>query len=341
MKKCLIMFLCIVLTLTLFPCSTLAAYAVRSPQNLTVDGETVSCDKYNIDGYNYFKLRDIAFLLNGTGSQFDVGWDSAANLVSITRNHVYTSPTGTELFVGEDYSYTAQVSPQSIKIDGVMQTDLKVYNIGGSNYFQLRELGTVLDFNVSYIQESNTAVIQSKQQQQKLPILDFLKKYTLSNGETNPDGTISAYFIEGAADIDHEGETDYLLCSTEYDKASDTVTLISFVTVESLTSSLIAQTSLQLTKNMDSYSGHAVMMYTTSSQKQSKAGNFIIYPKYYTYDATIDYIWEGQHTTNGFWDLLLKSGLNELGAHVLIPNGYSLPELGFTNLAQIEPWFLQ
>jgi hypothetical protein len=31
--------------------------------DLAVDGKTVDCEKYNIDGSNYFKLRDIAYLL--------------------------------------------------------------------------------------------------------------------------------------------------------------------------------------------------------------------------------------------------------------------------------------
>ena len=38
-----------------------------SPQNLEVDGKAVACEKYNIDGSNYFKLRDIAWLVNGNG----------------------------------------------------------------------------------------------------------------------------------------------------------------------------------------------------------------------------------------------------------------------------------
>ena len=37
-----------------------AANVVVSPQNLSVDGVDAYCDKYNIDGSNYFKLRDLA-----------------------------------------------------------------------------------------------------------------------------------------------------------------------------------------------------------------------------------------------------------------------------------------
>ena len=36
-----------------------AANVAVSPQNLSVDGIDADCDKYNIDGSNYFKLRDL------------------------------------------------------------------------------------------------------------------------------------------------------------------------------------------------------------------------------------------------------------------------------------------
>ena len=52
---------------------------VLSPQKLSVNGTNVDCGKYNIDGANYFKLRDLAYMLNGTASQFDVGFDAAAS----------------------------------------------------------------------------------------------------------------------------------------------------------------------------------------------------------------------------------------------------------------------
>ena len=160
MKKLLSLVLVLVLCLAL--CVPAAAFSAQlSAQNLSVNGRVVECEKYNIDGSNYFKLRDLAMLLNGTGSQFDVGWDSVNGVVSITRNHAYTTPNGHELETGADNSATAQVSAQTILIDGVLQSDLTVYNIGGSNFFKLRELGDKLGFTVDYDQAANTAVIIS------------------------------------------------------------------------------------------------------------------------------------------------------------------------------------
>ncbi len=160
MKKLITLLLVLALFLTL--CSPALAFSIQlSAQELVVDGKTVECEKYNIDGSNYFKLRDLAQLLNGTGSQFDVGWDGAMGVVSITTNHSYTSPNGHELELSGDNSATAQLSSQTILIDGTLQTDLTVYNIGGSNFFKLRELGERLGFSVDYAALSNTAIITS------------------------------------------------------------------------------------------------------------------------------------------------------------------------------------
>ena len=134
--------------------------AVLSPQKLTVDGEDVDCEKYNIGGSNYFKLRDLAAVLNGTDSQFEVGFDAATSTVSITTGAAYT-PNGSELVTGVDNASTAQTSSQTILIDGVERSDLTAYNIGGSNFFQLRELGTALGFEVDFDAASNTAIVRS------------------------------------------------------------------------------------------------------------------------------------------------------------------------------------
>ena len=59
MKKLLPIILTLLLVCIAAPYAS-AANVVASPQNLSVDGVDADCDKYNIDGSNYFKLRDPA-----------------------------------------------------------------------------------------------------------------------------------------------------------------------------------------------------------------------------------------------------------------------------------------
>ena len=52
--------------------------AVYAPSKVLVDGEEYKFEAYNIEGNNYFKLRDLAEIF-----MFDVDWDAAANSVII------------------------------------------------------------------------------------------------------------------------------------------------------------------------------------------------------------------------------------------------------------------
>lgn len=138
-----------------------AANVTVSPQNLSVDGVDADCDKYNIDGSNYFKLRDLAQLLSKTDSCFSVSFDEQSNAVAVVSGKEYI-PVGGELARGQDHSKTAVVSKQSVLIDGKAVDGLSIYNIGGNNYFKLRDLGNALGFTVDYDADSNTAIVLSK-----------------------------------------------------------------------------------------------------------------------------------------------------------------------------------
>ena len=139
-----------------------AATTVLSTQALKVNDKDIDCEKYNIDGNNYFKLRDLAELLNGTNSQFDVDYDAATQTMVVTTGAPYTHKNGTELVTGEDNSASAVVSPQTLKIDGEVVSDLAVYNIGGNNYFKLRDLGKAVHFYVHYDEATRTMLVDEQ-----------------------------------------------------------------------------------------------------------------------------------------------------------------------------------
>ena len=131
---------------------------VVSTQKLMVDGKIVDVQPYNIDGANYFKLRDMAALLNGTGSQFNVAYE-APNMI-VTLGEGYEKIDG-DLVKGDDKSGTCVPSKQVLMIDGE-KVDILVYNIGNSNYFQLRGLGELVGFAVDYDGETKTMIVESE-----------------------------------------------------------------------------------------------------------------------------------------------------------------------------------
>ena len=129
-------------------------------QGLKVDGEEKTTEIYNISGYNYFKLRDIAMLLNGTEAQFSVAFDTETRLVSVTTGAAY-EPVGGELETGTDKSATCVLSGWKVEVNGEAK-DIVAYNLGGNNFFKLKDLGAALGFGVDYDEATRTMLITSK-----------------------------------------------------------------------------------------------------------------------------------------------------------------------------------
>ena len=129
-----------------------------STHAVQVDGSNVAISGYNIGGNNYFKLRDLAYVLRNTLAEFSVWYDETTKAISLSSNSLYV-PVGGEMEAGEPQS---QGVPSSSKmyIDGI-EYDLEAYNIGGNNYFKLRDLGEALNFFVGYDPNSRTVIIMS------------------------------------------------------------------------------------------------------------------------------------------------------------------------------------
>ncbi|MBO4330909.1 MAG: hypothetical protein J5827_02415, partial [Oscillospiraceae bacterium] len=130
---------------------------IRSNQRVLLDGEEVSAEVYNINGSNYFKLRDIALLLMDSEAGFSVDYDSVSRVISLKRGGSY-EPDGSELALGGDSSASAVRSDQPVTVDG-REVKLTAYNLGGYNFFGLRELGDALGFGVDYDSETRTVLI--------------------------------------------------------------------------------------------------------------------------------------------------------------------------------------
>jgi ABC-type sugar transport system substrate-binding protein len=153
--------LCLVLVLVLMlpvvhmtAAGTGTTTALATQSSVTVNGGLVAFQAYNINGANYFKLRDIAQALSGTVKQFEVGYDAANNAVTLTTGKPYT-PVGGELVVSSDTAAkAAALSEAKVTLNGSL-IKMDAYLISGYNYFKLRDIGQVMDFGVTWNAEAN------------------------------------------------------------------------------------------------------------------------------------------------------------------------------------------
>ncbi|MCL2852084.1 MAG: copper amine oxidase N-terminal domain-containing protein [Defluviitaleaceae bacterium] len=134
--------------------------ALASHHSVLVDGELVAFRAFNIGGSNFFMLRDIAYALNGTSSQFEVGWDDGLNAITLMTGMAYT-PVGGEMSPPEDAPATALRNIAArVYVDGEA-IDLLSYNIGGNNFFMLRYLGDALGFEVNWDDDTSSVLIDT------------------------------------------------------------------------------------------------------------------------------------------------------------------------------------
>jgi hypothetical protein len=144
-------------TITFFAVWGVTATARPTTATVLVNGQNVRFQAYNINDNNYFKLRDIAYALNGTSAQFYVGWDEVDNAIFLVSGYAY-QPIGGELQGVSAGSVTAMPTVSGIFLNGE-RINPTAFNINGSNYFMLRDLAAVLGFGVDWDGATSTILI--------------------------------------------------------------------------------------------------------------------------------------------------------------------------------------
>ena len=139
-----------------------------SVHKVTVDGESVAPQGYNINGDNYYKLRDIAYILNGTNSQFNVTWDPDNNRILLTPDEAYQEVGDEMISAASAVVESCSPSNSSIILDG-RSLSLTGYRINGNNFYRLRDVGKALDFGVDFDKQTRTVLIDSGSSAQPEP----------------------------------------------------------------------------------------------------------------------------------------------------------------------------
>ena len=143
------------------PPSAVPVPAAPTNDTLTCNGTLQSPTVYKINGSNYFKIRDLAAILNGTEKQFSVGYDAALSSVTATTGQGYEKQPGDLSGAPAGGQKTGDPSNDAIYINGEKIT-AEVYKIDGSNYFKLRDLGKALDFYVGWSQDAGVFIQTDK-----------------------------------------------------------------------------------------------------------------------------------------------------------------------------------
>lgn len=131
-----------------------------STHQVEIDGQAVQLAAYNINGNNYFKLRDLAYALNGGAKQFAVSFDAATLSINLIPGEAYTAVGGELAAVAAANELEVGESTHSLLLNQQPAT-ARAYHINGNNYFLLRDIGRLLDFSVTWDAERQAVCIDT------------------------------------------------------------------------------------------------------------------------------------------------------------------------------------
>ncbi len=147
-----------------------------SNARIEVNGKPVSASAYNIEGSNYYKLRDLAAAVEGTEAAFNVEWDSDNHTVTLSLGEYV--PDGSELAAlpaGAQTARRAKADMYASMDDGsLMPLVGRAYEIAGNHYVKLRDLCAMMGVSVGWDGQAKTITVDTTK-----PYLDF--------SQTSPD----------------------------------------------------------------------------------------------------------------------------------------------------------
>lgn len=192
MKKKISLLLAILMLVTLIPTAfaeSKTVEAVKNTKNVTLDGEEVMVGAYDVEGYNYLKLRDVAAILNGKKCQFDVGYDKPTKLITVELAKGYEKLEG-DLAEIKDEKAKAIIRVIKILANGE-EKEVKTALIDGYNYMQLRDLGSLVGLDVKYDAANKVIMLKSDaEEKEEAPRYVMIKsKLYKDTGEINKNMT--------------------------------------------------------------------------------------------------------------------------------------------------------
>ena len=162
MKKKISLLLAILMLVTLIPTAfaeSKTVDAVKNTKKITLDGEEVMVGAYDVEGYNYLKLRDVAAILNTKKCQFNVGFDKPTKLITVELAKGYEKVEG-DLAEIKDEKAKAIIRVIKILVNGE-EKEVKTALINENNYMQLRDLGSLVGLGVGYDKVNKVIMLKS------------------------------------------------------------------------------------------------------------------------------------------------------------------------------------
>ena len=168
MKKVPLILLVVLLLLPSVSFGEVEKQAYYSTQKVIINDKEVPLKGYNIEGNNYYRLRDVAKYFKNTMCAFEVGYEEETNtiLLQVPFNRTPQIKDMPNLKKENKKAYPSK-SKLKIEIQKTQTLDLekekpKAYVVDNYTCFKLRDLAEILLFNMEYNEKTNEVKIQTE-----------------------------------------------------------------------------------------------------------------------------------------------------------------------------------
>ena len=180
--------LCAVLSVTLASAAAASPKVAISDHKFMVNGKAVTPQAYNVDGYNYFKLRDVAYLLSDTTAPFNVTWTpSQSSVINLISGQKYQK-VGGELSASTLSSLKVSASTFKVLLNG-SAVSFRGYLINDNNYYSIADIADAIGFEAGWDNATRTVRLTTPAPDPEQPDNNNSSNNNNSNnnGSTTPD----------------------------------------------------------------------------------------------------------------------------------------------------------
>lgn len=134
------------ITFTYYPGNKYSKKVTEKTKMLWIYGDASNLESYNINGFDYFKLDDIAQMMAATNKSFDVKYDKADNAIIIHSMSPYKGKSA-PMKKGNGKKHKASLPAISIVWDGEV-LGIPCYKIDGNYYVTAHDIAWLTDSRI-------------------------------------------------------------------------------------------------------------------------------------------------------------------------------------------------
>ncbi len=169
-------------------------------QKIVVDDYYAKMEGYNINGYNYMRLRDVAEVMTEKSRddcfKFDIIYNADKDVIYLETGREYSGTEDEKETVVNIADKEAILSDAQVFVNGEMPDEgMEGYIIDGYTYYKLRDIGNAIGFHVSWLESQQKVRILTAPMAARKPVIYLYPEETTDiSVELEYDGELTVTY---------------------------------------------------------------------------------------------------------------------------------------------------